>query len=112
MSLTLIEAPALASAPVPTMRSLLTSLVGGGPEGGVTVGGLESGPLVGVVGVVAGAVDPPLELASFSADLFSSPTPIVLPLELLEPQPAMRMTIASAARPRVARERGVEKALM
>src|SRR5277367_1566393 len=98
MSLTLIEEPALASAPVPTIRSLLTSLVGGGPEGGVTVGGLESGPVLGVVGAAAAPL-----VASFSAALFSSPTPMLLPLELLEPQPAMRIATASAARPRMAR---------
>jgi hypothetical protein len=62
---------------------------------------------VGVVGVdVVGAV----AFASAASDLLSLPTVIVL-LELLEPQPAIR-TAASVARPRPARERrGVEKTL-
>jgi len=45
---------------------------------------LESGPLLGWS---REPVDPALDVASFSADLFSSPTPIVLSLELLEPHP-------------------------
>jgi hypothetical protein len=56
------------------MISLVTSLVGAGPEGGVTFGSFESGPLVGVLmlaaavssgasGVLASAV--PLISASF-----------------------------------------------
>ena len=88
------------------MSSLVTSFVGGGPDGGVTVGSLESGPLVGVVAVVP--VGRPgragLDLASASAALFSTPTPMLLE-ELLEPQPAMRTAAASVARPRAVRER-------
>ncbi len=75
----------------------MTSFVGGAPLGGVTVGSVESGPLVGVVPVVA--VEEVLDLAISVAALgFSWPTPIEL-LEPLEPQPATSTAVvASAAR--------------
>src|SRR5271170_6505011 len=79
------------------MISLVTVLLGGGPEGGVTFGSLESGPLVGVVAAAPVAPASPVapDLASASADLLSSLIPIEL--ELLEPpQPAIRIAAASA----------------
>ena len=52
------DSPAFASGPVPTIRSFVTSFVGGGPEGGLTVGSIESGPLAGVLTeAVAAAVE-------------------------------------------------------
>src|SRR6202043_2988855 len=92
-----------ASVPVPVMISLVTSLVGGGPLGGVTCGSLDSGPLVGVfaaaVVLVLVELVVALLLAGASSALFSAPTLIVL--ELPEPpQPAIRAVAPSAARPR------------
>ena len=75
--------PAFASAPVPTISSLVTSFVGAGPLGGVTCGSLDSGPLVGVfadavVLVLVELVGGALLLASALSALFSLPTVIVL----------------------------------
>ena len=101
--MTVTVSPAFASAPVPVMISLITSLLGGGPEGGVTVGSFDSGPLVGV-GRGRGFAEP-LRFASASCG------PVLLArrrselLEPLEPQPAMSATAASVARARTARER-------
>ena len=99
--MTEIALPVLASAPVPVIRSLVSSLVGGGPFGGVTVGSFDSGPLVGVFAVVVVAVlvvSPALMSASLA--LFS--LPIVIVLEPLEPQPAIRTAAprATAIMPR------------
>src|ERR1700730_9592267 len=96
------------------MMSLITREVGAAPEGTVTVGSLESGPLVGVftptvVGFVGVELDADaLLLANVSSALFSLPTVIVL-LEPLEPQPAIRAAVASAARPGPAQERSLGK---
>src|SRR5471030_189240 len=96
------------------MSSLTISLVGAAPEGGVTVGSFESGPLAGVFTVAVGGVADvgveaeALAVASASSALFSLPTPMVL-LELLEPQPATRTAAESVARPTPARERMVWK---
>jgi len=54
--LTVTDWPAFASGPVPVMISLVTSLVGAEPGGGVTVGSFESGPLAGVFTVAAAGV--------------------------------------------------------
>src|SRR5271157_2631408 len=88
------------------MISLTISLLGGGPEGGVTDGSLESGPVVGVFAVAVddGLVDEELDVASASSALFSEPTSM-LELDELEPQPAIRTPAASVARLRPARER-------
>jgi hypothetical protein len=51
-----------------------------------------------------------LDFASASSALFSEPTPIVL-LEPLEPHPAIRIAVASVARPGAVRERMVGKPL-
>src|SRR5436305_8940814 len=75
------------------MRSLLTSLLGAAPDGGVTAGALESGPLVGVFAVVEVAL---VDLRSALSALFSLPTAIVL-LEPLEPQPATRAAAAASS---------------
>ncbi len=64
--------------------------------GGTTFGSVASGPLVGVVPVVA--VEDVEDLATSVAALgFSWPAPIVLLLPL-EPQPASSAAVASAAR--------------
>jgi len=92
------------------IRSLVTSLVGAAPPGGVTFGSVASGPLVGVLAVVD--VSPALPAcASALSALFSFPIVIVL-LEPLEPQPAISTAAASIARPRPARERVVERTFM
>jgi hypothetical protein len=71
---------------------------------------------VGVVAVEVDGVAPVgvdaelVEVASASSALFSTPTPMLLE-ELLEPQPAMRIAAANAARPRVVRERTAWKSL-
>src|SRR5436190_24368873 len=93
------------------MMSLTTSLVGGGPVGGVTFGSLESGPLAGVfaavvgvealVDVLAGVV----ALTSLLSSLFWLPTVIVL--EPPEPQPAIAAAAPSAASAGCPRRRGV-----
>ena len=100
--MTVTESPAFASGPVPTISSLVTSFVGAGPEGGVTVGSFDSGPLAGVftdavVGEVevVGVVE--VDVASVLSAVFSLPTPIV-PEEPLEPQPAIRTAAPSVAR--------------
>src|SRR6476620_12623504 len=82
------------------MRSLVTSLVGAAPAGAVTFGSAASGPLVGVVAVV----DAPA-FASVLSPVFSLPTPIVLLLEPLEPQPARRIARAATRRASAARGR-------
>jgi hypothetical protein len=89
---------------------LVTSFVGEGPEGGVTVGSFESGPLAGVFtdAVVAevevvGVVE--VEVASVLSALFSLPTPIVPDEEPEEPQPAIRTAAPSVARAMPGRRR-------
>src|SRR5277367_5981138 len=93
------------------MMSFTTSLLGAEPDGGVTVGSFDSGPLVGVFTVAVGVavldveeVPVPVAVASASSAVFSLPTVIVLP-EPLEPQPAIRPAAASVARPSRERER-------
>ena len=77
-------------------------VVGAAPDGGVTVGFLESGPLVGVFAVVEAGLP---DFTSALSALFSLPTVIVL-LEPLEPQPLMRAgAAASSARTEVRRRR-------
>src|ERR1700733_4241050 len=95
--------PSLASGPVPAISSLVSSFVGAGPDGGVTVGSFDRGPLVGVlpdaggvVGLVAVLLSPAL-ISELSA-VFSLPTVIVL--EPPEPQPAITNAARSAAGPR------------
>src|SRR2546423_1328570 len=81
----------LSLAPVPLTMSLTTSLVGGGPEGGVTLGSLESVPLVGVLAAVVGveAVEDVFAgvvvVMRALSSLLSLPTVIVL--EPPDPQP-------------------------
>src|SRR5437588_848515 len=87
-----MDLPSFASGPVPTITSLTTSLVGGGPLCLATAGSLESGPLVGVFAVV----EVVLALTSVLSAVFSLPTVIVLE-EPLEPQPAITAAAASAA---------------
>src|SRR5437588_720018 len=82
--------------------SLTTSLVGGGPEGGATLGSLESGPLVGVLAAVVGVEAVEDVFAGVVAvmralsSLFWLPTVIVL--EPPDPQPAITAAAPSAAR--------------
>ena len=104
-SLTVTVSPALASAPVPTTSSFVSSFAGAGPEGGVTFGSFDSGPLVGVLaGVVGGGVEAvafsPEWISELSA-LFSLPTVIVL--EPPEPQPAIRAAAQRAPAARTVR---------
>src|SRR2546423_1437669 len=81
--------------------SLTTSLVGGGPEGGVTLGSLESGPLVGVLAAVVGVEAVEGGFAGVVAvmralsSLFWLPTVIVF--EPPDPQPAITAAAPSAA---------------
>jgi hypothetical protein len=82
------------------MISLVTSLVGAEPGGGVTVGSFESGPLAGVLTVAAGGVVAvagvlDVAVARAESELFSLPGEIV-PVEPLEPQPAIRSAAPSA----------------
>src|SRR5579859_3922049 len=83
------------------MRSLVSSFVGADPDGGVTAGSVDSGPLVGVVAAFASAGRPAVTSA-WSA-LFSLPTVIVL--EPLEPHPAAIAVAPMQAVVRTARER-------
>ena len=78
--MTVTVSPALASAPVPTISSLVSSFVGGGPVGGVTFGSFDSGPLVGVLAaaVVLRFAWFRRTLISELSALFSLPTVIVL----------------------------------
>jgi hypothetical protein len=98
---------------VPRISSFVSSFVGAGPEGGVTFGSLDSGPLVGVVAasahgvglpdghfVLVGLDFSPALINALSA-LFSLPTVIVL--EPPEPQPAIRTVAPSAAAARPVR---------
>src|SRR5580704_5517137 len=94
------------------MRSLISSLLGAGPEGTVTFGSDERGPLVGVLAAgvdSAGldfAADGSVALIKELSALFSAPSVIVLE-PLLEPHPAIRAAAPSAARPAPKRERRV-----
>ena len=99
--------PALASAPVPTIRSLMTSFFGGGPLGGVTTGFFDSGPLVGVFGsfeLVSLGSFFVVDFSSALSALFSLPTVIVE--EPPEPQPA---SSAAASRPARGRTIGIRR---
>jgi hypothetical protein len=108
--------PVFACGPVPLMISLITSFLGTGPVGTVTVGSVESGPLVGVVsadtaGVVAVGVEAePVDFVTVSA-AFVVPPEEVVPLELLEPQPTTRTPAASAAKAKPLREQMAWKSL-
>ena len=115
--MTVTVSPAFASAPVPAISSLVSSLLGAGPEGGVTFGSLDSGPLVGVLAVavlevlvllvlLVGALD----LIRALSELFSLPT--VMVLEPPEPQPAITTAAPSATTARLARERRGEENLL
>jgi hypothetical protein len=106
--LTVTDWPGLASGPVPLMSSLVTSVVGAAPLGGVTVGLLARGPLVGVladavVGVVVEVVGG-FSPFTCGTELVSDSLPTVIVLELLDdPHPARRASAASAARRTVGR---------
>ena len=93
---------------MPVIRSLTTSFVGAAPEGAVTFGSSESGPVVGVfaggVGVVELVDFDALACASALSALFSFPTVIVLePLEPHADRSAAAASPAMQAAPRLSR---------
>src|SRR5580704_983699 len=93
------------------MISLVTSVVGAAPLGGVTLGSLDSAPVVGVLTVVVGVVGVLAVVGVVSpltcgTELVSDSLPTVIPLPPLEPQPAISAAVQSAGTtsPRRARE--------
>jgi hypothetical protein len=84
------------------MMSLVTSVVGGGPDGTVTLGLVESGPLVGVLG--GGPSEPAADWVCVS--VVADDSGLEEPLEELDPQPAM-----SAATPTTAASRSGFRAM-